>query len=251
VFISTNAIRHQIINEITVTNTLYSASNARTISGWLDEKHSMLDALTDAIIRSEDDETIVDNLKTIKIAGGFGSALYGKPNKDAYRVNGLNTKEGYDPTKRIWYTSALEKDSFVISKPYIGASSGQLITTLSRPLKIAGQVQGVTVVTLPLEKINQDILSIEVPGGGDAFLLSSAGIIISHANEELRNQPLTKLTKDVVAEDLITKEGATELLDRTINGIRYLISVAKVENTDWHLVLMSPRDVLMAPVNNT
>lgn len=248
--VSAYGMRTQILENITSSNTLYGTSTARTISEWLNEKRSMVFAFADSLNRSKTTEQINSHIKTAGMAGGFGSVLYGTTDGDTYRVKGLNTKAGYDPRIRPWYKNAINNSNVYLSDPYIGSSSGILITTLSQRVVIDGKSTGVAMATLPLEKINKDILSIHVPGDGTAFLLSSSETIISHPDNALGNKPFSDFTRDITANELIRHADGQELLDIKVNGVDYLITVASVSGTDWYLVLMSKKSVLLEPVTD-
>ncbi len=248
--ISAYSIRTQILDSITSSNNLYGESSSRTISGWIDEKKNMVSAFSDALNRTDTTERIISEIKTIDMAGGFGSVLYGTVEGDTYRAKGLNTKAGYDPKIRPWYTNAVNNSEVYLSEPYIGSSSGQLITTVSKKVVIDGQTTGVVMATLPLDKIKDDILSIKVPGDGKAFLLSATGTIIAHPNVELGNKPFTELTRDITANELIRQADQISLLDIEVNSVQYLSTVSSVKGTNWYLVLMSQKNVLLEPVKN-
>ena len=248
--ISAYGIRTQIIGSITSSSTLYGKSNARTISEWLNEKKSMLNAFADSLNRARTTEQIISQIKTTDMAGGFGSVLYGTIEGDTYREKGLNTKANYDPRIRPWYKNAVKVSETYLSEPYTGASSGILITTVSRKIVVDGKMTGVAMATLPLEKINEDILSIKVPGDGFAFLLSSSKTMISHPDKEFSNKPFSELTQDITAGELIRQADNQQLLDIEVNGTEYLTTVSSVPGTNWYLVLMSTKSVLLKPVQS-
>lgn len=246
--LSAYSIRTQILNSITSSNMLYGESSSRMISEWINEKKNMVSAFAEALNRTDTTEKITSQIKTISMAGGFGSVLYGTVAGDTYRGKGLNTKANYNPKARSWYKNAIDNSDVYLSEPYVGASSGVLITSVSKKVLIDGKAAGVAMATLPLDKITDDILSIKVPGNGTAFLLSSTGTIIAHPNSELRNKSFTELTRDVTANELIQHADKTNLLDTKVNGVQYLSTVSSVKGTDWYLVLMSQKKVLFEPV---
>lgn len=208
----------------------------------------MLNAIADSFSRTQTTQETTSQIKTINTAGGFGSVLYGTVNGDTYRWQGLNTKKNYDPRVRPWYKNAIEKNTIYLSQPYIGSSSGILITTVSKKVVIDGKTTGVTMATLPLTKLNNDILSMKVPADGTAFLLSATGTIISHPDETLGNKPFTDLTKDITASQLISHADSENLFKISINNVSYLTTVALIPGTDWYLILMSQESVLLEPV---
>lgn len=246
--ISAYSIRNHILSSISSSNMLYGESGSRTISEWINEKKNMVSAFADALNRTDSIEKITSQIKTIDMAGGFGSVLYGTKDGDTYRAKGINTKAGYDPRIRPWYKNAIDGSEVYLSEPYVGTSSGMLITTVSKQVVIDGKPQGVAMATLPLDKIKADILSIKVPGKGEAFLLSSSGTIIAHPNPELANQPLPKLSEDITSSELIKNANTSHLLDANINGTQYLLTVSRVKGTNWYLVLMSQKSVLLEPM---
>ncbi|WCN11096.1 methyl-accepting chemotaxis protein [Marinomonas mediterranea] len=245
-YVTAYSLRLQIRESITTSSFLYAKSNAGTIASWIEQKKAAINAFADAIERVSSEQEIIDQIKTTVISGGFRSVLYGTEDGDTYRNIGLNTKAGYDPRIRPWYKGAINESNTVISVPTVGASSGLLITFVSKKV-VTNNKQGVVTATLPLDGINDSVLSIKVPGNGIAFLVSGEGTIIANKNDALNNAPLNQLLPNISINQLLQFVDQERLLSVDYNNLNYLTSVSSVAGSNWYLVLMNQEDVLMAP----
>ncbi|PWI32680.1 hypothetical protein DI392_14830 [Vibrio albus] len=246
--ISTYSIQEQIIENVTSSNSLYGKRNAEAIGEWINHKVNTLEAFVEVLNRTEDYGEISSEITTITQAGEFGSVLFSTTDGDTYRQNGLNTKPDYDPIVRPWYKNALMLDNVYLSQPYIGASSGKLITTISKKIKRENEVSGVAMASIPLEKINNDILSMTVPGQGIALLFSENGTVISQSDNSHKNNLFPGLTRGVSVSKLIGQADKDELIPIEVNNVEYLGTVSFIPGTNWYLMMMSQKSLLLEPV---
>ena len=141
-------------------------ATAHGISDWLDSKQALIDNNAQHIRRaSMDTDTMVSTLKMVKEAGGFSVAYYGTADGDMYRNLGLNTVKNYDPRIRPWYKEASRKGRLITIGPYVGKADGKLVIFIAAPV---GR-DGVTGVNLPLAKVTDDVVSVQLAGRGYAF----------------------------------------------------------------------------------
>ncbi|WP_428240522.1 methyl-accepting chemotaxis protein [Gynuella sp.] len=249
--ISISVMKSQLISSLEVTMNSYGNSSANRISTWLDDKKQVLKALKEAIeAKPNDDDSITQALKQTLTAGDLISTLYGTTNGDAYRVNGKNTKEGYNPTVRDWYKLGARLKGPGISKPFLGSSTQVYIASLVDQVVVNGKFAGVVTGNVPLVGINEVVATLKVPGEGLAFIASSDGDIISYPDETFNNKPLSDLKSDITTATIESNVTSQSLSNVVLNNTEYLMSSVKVAGTDWSLVLLGNKDVLMAPIKN-
>jgi methyl-accepting chemotaxis protein len=246
--IAINRIQAQIMENISISNSLYVRRNAEAIGEWFGQRITVLQAFSSALDRIEDSSVLIGELDTVGRAGEFGSVLFSTPNGDTYRAEGLNTKENYDPTIRPWYKNALSRDTVYLSQPYVGSSSGKLITTVSKKILSGSKLRGVAMASIPLDKINNDILSVKVPGDGFSVLFSEDGKIISHSSKFKEDEIFASVRNNSSVETLFEQQDSEQLVPISINGIDYLSTISSVPNTNWYLVMMSQKSLLLEPV---
>ncbi|HOV40065.1 MAG TPA: cache domain-containing protein, partial [Spirochaetales bacterium] len=83
---------------------------------------------------------------------------------------------GYDPRKRPWYQTALEKGAFSVSEPYRFASVDADGITCVLPVKDpAGHLIGVLGMDILLDNLKTFLDDLTIPKGGRALLISSKG----------------------------------------------------------------------------
>lgn len=84
----------------------------------------------------------------------------------------------YDPRKRDWYKEAMErKGEVVISEPYISASTGDMVVTLSKMLKDGSGVIGVDLDLSYLQKLTNQV---KIGKEGYALILDKNRTYIAH-----------------------------------------------------------------------
>ena len=249
--ISTLSMRHQVLNDLKQTMNSYGQSGASRVSGWLDGKRLVVASLKEAVENNpNDDEAIVQALVQAHTAGSLISTLYGTATGDAYRTNGKNTKEGYDPRIRDWYTSAKEAGRSTISEPFMGRTSKSLIFSIADQIKVDGQLRGVVTGNVSLAGVNEVVASLKVPGEGYAFIVSDSGKIISYPDESFNDKPLSELNSSMSLSTIKENVGSQALAEISVDDTPYLMSSVNISGTKWSLVSIGQKNVLMAPIKS-
>ncbi|MDX3775021.1 methyl-accepting chemotaxis protein [Chromatiaceae bacterium AAb-1] len=226
------------------TNEFYAVS----MGEWFRSKKLAVTALVRAIGNNPQHDNILSHLNQAREGADFVTTYFGLEDGNMYRHNGYNTVAGFDPRVRDWYQQAVQDRDVILSEPFISSGTGLLNITVAQPVEVDGRLLGVVGAGLGLERINQEITTIRVPGNGFAFLVSETGTVISHPEEQLRNQPLTSLTTDIVLAD-IRQSSRDSLITRRFNGEEYLVAVTRVPDTGFYLVTAGNKDILLQPVN--
>ncbi len=87
---------------------------------------------------------------------------------------------GYDPRARPWYRTALERNGFAISDPYIYASVDDIGITCALPVTGPdGSRVGVLGLDILLEDLRRILEGLEIPKEGKALLVSSTGVVVA------------------------------------------------------------------------
>lgn len=247
--ISITSMRNQILNDLEVSMHQYGVSSASRISSWLDSKQQVVLSMK-KVIESDpaDDQGIVDALVQGKLAGDFISVLYGTDQGDAYRVNGKNTKAGYDVKARDWYQAGESANGPTITEPFFAATSKVFILSAVDKVESNGKFLGVVTANVALTGINDVVSSLKTPGNGLAFIVSDSGNIISYPDGSLNNKPLEELKSDLSLEQ-IQQNVRSEALDQVrVNGSEYLMSSVRIKGTDWSMVSLGNKSTLLAPI---
>ncbi len=91
----------------------------------------------------------------------------------------------FDPRKRPWYLTALEKKTRAFTTVYPSASSGQLLITLAQPVYGSdGAVLGVVGADLFLKSLTDRLQAQKISTSGIAMLIDEQGYLIATSTKE-------------------------------------------------------------------
>lgn len=253
-FVSFQRLHSQTWSSLTHSMTGMSESSAAAMSEWFSAKQTALLAANKAITRQPDaHEAILSHLLQAKEGADFVATYFGLEDGNMYRDSGFNTVAGFDPRVRDWYTKAMPVEGMITTDPFISAATGLLNVAVAQRVSVNNRVLGVVGGGVGLSKINEKISEMKVPGEGFAFLVSDKGLVISHPNEKLRNQPLSALESDMTLADVaVTSTGVSTnqqtLLTRAFNQQDYLVAISPVAGTSFYLVVAGNKAILLEPI---
>ena len=131
---------------------------------------------------------------------------------------------GYDPRVRPWYRTAIEKDGFSVSAPYLYASVDALGITCVLPVRnAAGELLGVLGLDILLDSLASILDDLEIPKDGRAIILDSEGFVVASQFPVARTGEQTLQPIDLPG-------GA--VISQSVQGS----FASKVEGTDMHFV---------------
>ena len=150
----------------------------------------------------------------------------------------------YDPTRRDWYTAALEAGGeTTIVAPYVDAQTGSVIISISRMLSNGKDVLS---VDLMMDHIEEIVSGLQIKDIGYSFIVDENGMLIAHREEERVGRYLTEA------------EGNLELFDRIreVKDGTFEITAGREQNTvfvkeimdQWYLAIVVGSDELMGDV---
>lgn len=165
--------------------------------------------------------------------------FYGKLYPNDVELTYIGTKTGlfvqypeaemdadYDPRKRPWYKDAMgNKGEIILSEPYISATTGNMVVTISKSLN---DDSGVVAIDISLSYLQDLVGKVKFGDKGFAFLLDKTGKFISHPNNEAGTQ-----AKETFYDDMYKQDSGE--LTYEINGDEKLMKFVTNEATDWKI----------------
>ena len=162
-----------------------------------------------------------------------------------YDTNTTIMSGGWEPpadfvvTERAWYIGAQEKpDEVYVSEPYLDEQSGGFCITISKALKVDGNVVGVVGIDMYMDNIIA-LVEDEQTNQGYSFLVSQEGTILTHVSDEL------ELTTDHSENMETAVKGRYARLNQTegklcfvldYNGRLTLMITSVIEECGWKVI---------------
>ncbi len=154
----------------------------------------------------------------------------------------------YDMTTRDWY-QAVNTNSTFISEPYVDATTGGQVITISTPIHNSNnKIVGVAAADIEITKLNNMIANQKLGKDGYYILTSKDNVVIGHKDESmlLKNLDETGLSSNILS--AIANKNY-EKLAYTNNGTKAYGGYSLIENTDWNLISFLPEKEFNANIN--
>jgi methyl-accepting chemotaxis protein len=116
-----------------------------------------------------------------------GNAYYiGLSDKRFVSGTGWIPPAEYDITEREWYKEAIVTDGIYISRPDIDARTGDMVITISKAIKIDGEILGVIGSDIAIDYLINVVSNVELNDNSYAFLMDDKGNIIAHLSDDYK-----------------------------------------------------------------
>ena len=168
--------------------------------------------------------------------------------------------DSYRYWEQDWYAPIAASGTPQWSEPYIDEGGGEAwMVTYSMPFyrdtADGRELRGIVTADVSLDWLHEQVREITVGESGYGVILSRAGHIISHPDENLMRQVATDLDvpdrppeiDGIVASMMRGESGFEPLHDRYL-GRRVRLTYAPVEHAGWSLAIVYPEDELLADV---
>lgn len=250
--ISLISVSYQSLQEESWANIHSESSNtlrahARGIGDWIETKQDTLKGLR-AEIEANPNLDVVPFLRHTMKAGGFGLSYYGTETGEMSRQDPALNKPGYDPRVRGWYKQAKAAGVAITTDPYVSVTMQTLVVTLADPVFVDGKLIGVVGSNLALKRLISDVLAMKLPGEGYAMLVSTNGTIVANPNPDLNLKPIEDLAPTLQNSALQAAVKNNAMLNVAIAGVDKVVVGSEIPNTNWVLVTVMDKSVLMQPV---
>ena len=163
---------------------------------------------------------------------------------------------GYNTLETEWYKSAFDKKDTVIGNPYVDSATGNIIITISVPIKNSEnteEILGVLASDINIYNL-QEIISKKSMGEKDySFIVDKNGIIITHKNEEfmtgkkelssINSGSLMNFVNDIKKND----SGIVKSVD--YDNVKKYFAYNTIEGMDWIYVIAIPESQHLNSIN--
>ena len=162
----------------------------------------------------------------------------------------------YNTLETEWYKSAFDKKDTVIGNPYVDSATGNIIITISVPIKNSEnteEILGVLASDINIYNL-QEIISKKSMGEKDySFIVDKNGIIITHKNEEfmtgkkelssINSGSLMNFVNDIKKND----SGIVKSVD--YDNVKKYFAYNTIEGMDWIYVIAIPESQHLNSIN--
>ena len=183
-------------------------------------------------------------------SGNFPLVFAGYPDKRFVASKPLTMPAGFDPTVRGWYQGAekLGPTGVFVTKPYIDASSGELVLSVAAANIEGGKTIGVVGIDMSPAEIVKQLLSVKLPGEGYAFLVHKDGTVLIHPNKEFILKPSTSIGAEITPERIVQSAGSGKMITVPHPDGERLMLFAPVKDSEWILGASLSRDIVLHPL---
>ncbi|MFZ5351194.1 MAG: methyl-accepting chemotaxis protein [Bacillota bacterium] len=186
----------------------------------------------------------------------------GFSDKSAVFGDGWIPDPDYDVTTRPWYTAALETAGVVYTDPYVDATTGNMVITISRAVKRNGTIIGVAAADIFVNVLTDIVQAAEIKGFDKsanksyAVLLDANNNFIVHLHdgykpnkdEDLKNLGAVDDGKyKALADKLAKQKNITEVFKDYDGKEKYFIS-SPIESAGWTFAFIVPVDEFRKPL---
>ncbi|EMI13121.1 methyl-accepting chemotaxis protein [Bacillus stratosphericus LAMA 585] len=153
--------------------------------------------------------------------------------------------DGYDPRERPWYQEAMSADGKqVITKPYVGASTGKMVITIAQKTKDGSGVIG---LDMEIDSLIQKLKEIKIGQKGYAFIMEKDKTVLADPTQKAGSKVNENLANIIFK----NKQGNGSY---TLNGTDKKVAYVTNELTGWKIggtMLVSEVEDAAKPVFNT
>ena len=161
--------------------------------------------------------------------------------------------DDFEPTFRPWYDVGVNADNQVAVTPiYFSTRTNQYdITYVQRLFDTEGLPLGMVCLNVPLHRISEYIITMQITEGGFGVLLDDAATIILHPNPDYISKPASQASPgfSLIAQEL---ELGTDLFEQEFENYRGQRSIASALRIDngWVLILVTPKAAYYQSMQN-
>lgn len=143
--------------------------------------------------------------------------------------------EGWKPTKRVWYTDAMHKNGLAVTKPYADAVTGEILISISEPIKRWGNIIGAIFFDVSLKPLAELVNSASFFDAGYSFIISKDKTLIATPESSEVNKEINQLVKQ-----LNTFNSSYQTVN--ISGKPHILNITSIPNQDWFLAVVVDED---------
>ena len=174
------------------------------------------------------------------------TGIYGVINGNYIDGVGWTPPDGYDPTAREWYKTAVKANGQpVIASPYVDAQTGNVIISVVKSLSDNNNVLG---LDLTLSDVQEIVENIQIDGNGYGFILNNDGLVVAHHDADMRGENYATNPDTAELYDTIMSVNSGNFI-MDIDGKQCTVFVDEVLD-QWHLVIIIESSSLFGDTKN-
>jgi len=186
----------------------------------------------------EQQASFIQYLSDISNKNDAISAYIISENSGNYYTNtGIDRK--VDREKDKWFYSFLASDKPFELSLDIDKTSKKVVVFINYAIEIGGVRSGIAGIGLPLDSMTSLVSNYRIGDAGFVYLVSGSGEIMIHGNK-------AKMGRSINLSEI--KNG--KVVDKDINGEKYVVSSTPLNSLNWHLVAEIPQEQLYGPINS-
>ena len=216
------------------------------VEQWLSDKLVFLEILAKEIVANQE-YLDLDTLQKLLAKQGEGhpefmGINYSSKNSEVVTSTGWIAPEGFVATERDWYKGAEQTKGRYITQPYVDATSGNMVITISQRIMVNNAVEGVVAIDINMTAVDEIVKRFQNEEGGYIILTDSANNIIAHPEEayQATADKMTLLTDIAAYDEIINAESSKLEIIKLENGVYAYSQIMPVGTTGINLVINHP-----------
>lgn len=217
--IQSQATRDTLTKEVEETGALASKS----IANWVDGRRLLVENLGQNIALDAQTETVKQLIRRPILEQSFLYSYLGSATGEMIMFPESALPDDYDPRKRPWYGDAASAGKSTLTEPYEDASTGDLIVTVTTPVKKGDDLVGVVGGDIDIGVLGNIVRGLDVGGIGYGFLVNDKGVVLIHPDKKFTLKPLIEVfgdqTPDVALGGQLQEKGGQIFAFFAIEGL--------------------------------
>ena len=244
-FIDYNVTRHSLESE-NLLRTARTTSNARrTVAYFLEERNKALKFLEEShgIVKLMDGRNLAEILESLKSSfGGFVDIGIIDSHGSQLAYIGPHDLLGVDYSTQDWFEKTMSQGTY-ISNVFLGFRDTPHLVVARKVYDAHTNKEYILRATLDAGQFNAMLTSLDLSGGGDAFLVNREGIIQTPSKS---HGELLKLVDLVDIPEYSEKTSVRQA--KAMNGKEYTVGYAYVRGTPFIVMVVKETAELMKPL---
>jgi len=197
---------------------------------------------TDGVLRSGSEQAKVAYLSASQKRLGFDSMYYSDLKGDCIRADGKK----FNRADREYFKKVIETKKPYVPEPVVSADTGKLILVLTAPAFENGQLVGMMMGSITLEKLSKVLDGVKFRESGYGYIVKSQGKVIANNKEpEFINK--LDLTEKTINPEL--KTSMTELDERLMKSFKQVVETGEAVSCYYKNVFGREDAAVLTPID--
>jgi len=223
-------VKSKVENQVLKAMNEINQGISNTIKAQINSKINFANITTELVQENIDKDNIAYILQRTSLINNFKLVGFGYESDGQFVMSDQNWaagSSGWEPRERPWYKAAKKSNKLIITEPYTGSVSKEIMVSIATPVVNNNQFQGALFFDVSLSSLNKMLNEIKLFDAGFTFVVSEQGKLISHPDASLNGQPLNKFSMQLdINKPLQTID---------VNGAPTLVNIIRIPNLNWYV----------------